>query len=78
MAEIISEYRVEFFNILQAYKDQELSGNNLADTRPPLTHLEPMTIKVTLRDGTLVTNPEQFTDEREEYDTELSEDTTTS
>jgi hypothetical protein len=58
---------------------QELSWNNLAhDTRPPLTHLEPMTIKVTLRDGTLVTNPEQFTDEREEYDTELSEDTTTS
>jgi hypothetical protein len=36
-----------------------------------------MTIKVTLRDGMLVTNPEQFTDEREEYETELLEDTTT-
>jgi hypothetical protein len=37
-----------------------------------------MTIKVTLRDGMQVTNPEQFTDEREEYETELLEDTTTS
>jgi hypothetical protein len=37
-----------------------------------------MTINVTLLIGMLVTNPEQFTDEREEYETELSEDTTTS
>jgi hypothetical protein len=51
---------------------QELSWNNLAqDTRPLLTHLGPMTIKVTLHDGMLVTNPEQFTDEREEYDIKL-------
>ena len=58
---------------------QELSWNNLAhDTRPPLTHLGPLTLKVTLPDGMLVTNPEQFTDEREEYETELLEDTTTS
>ena len=58
---------------------QELSWNNLAhDTTPPLTHLGPLTLKVTLPDGMLVTNPEQFTDEREEYETELLEDTTTS
>ena len=38
---------------------QELSWNNLAhDTRPPLTHLEPMTFMVTLPNGTLVTNPD--------------------
>ena len=67
-----------FFKPITA-EPQELSWNNLAhDTRPPLTHSEPMTIKVTLRDGMLVTNPEQFTDEREEYETELLEGTTTS
>ena len=32
-----------------------------------------MTFKVTLPNGMLVTNPEQFTDEREEYETELLE-----
>ena len=48
------------------------------DTRPPLNYLQPITIKVTLRDGMLVTNPEQFTDEREEYETELLEGTMTS
>jgi hypothetical protein len=30
-----------------------------------------MTLKVTLPNGMLVTNPEQFTDEREEYETEF-------
>jgi hypothetical protein len=37
-----------------------------------------MTVKVTLPDGMPVTNPKQFTDERDEYETELLEDTTTS
>jgi hypothetical protein len=37
-----------------------------------------MTIKGTLRDGMIVTNPEQFTDERDEYETELLEGTMTS
>ena len=72
---------LEFFNILQAYNRGAAGAvmDNLAhDTRPPLTHLEFMTFKVTLPNGMLVTNPEQFTDEREEYETELLEDTTTS
>ena len=70
------------FNIPQAYtkERQELSWNNLAhDTKLPLTHSEPMTIKFTLLDRMLVTNPEEFTDESgEEYDTKLLEDNTTS
>lgn len=71
-----SEFLAERF---QKRSRRELSWNNLAhDTTPPLTHLGPLTLKVTLPDGMLVTNPEQFTDEREEYETELLEDTTTS
>jgi hypothetical protein len=63
VAKTISEYCVRIHSFKRITEEpQELSWNNLAhDTRPPLTHLGPMTLKVTLPNGMLVTNPEQFT-----------------
>jgi len=41
----------------------------------PLTHIESMVINVTLPNGMVVTNPEQFMDEQSESMTEYTEET---
>jgi hypothetical protein len=77
----VAETISEFFNILQAY-NRGAAGSCHGTIWLMIPHLllltQDLTLKVTLPNGMLVTNPEQFTDEREEYETESLEDSTTS